>query len=346
MSSPTVIEPGNTALLQVLDLHKRFQSRPTLFGAEGETLAAVDGVGFSLRRGEVLGLAGESGSGKSTLARLLCQLLPPDRGEILLDGVSMRDMDQAQRMAARRRIQMIFQDPSAALSPRRSIRQTLREPQDHFRLGNPAERERNAIDALASVGLDASAMGRLPHQFSSGQRQRISIARALLAQPDLLIADEAVSALDVSVQAQILDLLSRLRQERGIAMLFISHDLAVIRQLADRVGIMFRGKLVELGPAVNIFERAGHPYTRELLAAVTDPAPRDSAPIRAGQVSRITGPGAPRPEPGCPFEPRCPQRRAECRQQPPHERTISASLGHVVKCVLADTKDCDETHVS
>jgi peptide/nickel transport system ATP-binding protein len=334
-----VIEPGKTGLLQVLDLHKHFQSRPTLFAAGDRTLAAVDGVGFSLRRGEILGLAGESGSGKSTLARLLCQLLPPDRGDILLDGVSLWDMDRTQRMAARRRIQMIFQDPSAALSPRRSIRQTLREPQDHFRLGRPAEREQSAIDALASVGLDASAMGRLPHQFSSGQRQRISIARALLAQPDLLVADEAVSALDVSVQAQILELLSRLQRERGIAILFISHDLAVIRQLADRVGIMFRGKLVELGPAATIFEHASHPYTRELLAAVTDPAPRDRVLTRNAPASLITGPGAPRSEPGCPFEPRCPQSRAECRQHPPQERTVSASLGHVVKCVLADTQN-------
>lgn len=317
-------------LLEVRNLGRRFHRRQGLFRLNRSSLAAVDDVSFQLHRGEILGIAGETGSGKSTLARLIGQLIEPDQGKILLDGAALDAMDSAARRSARQRIQLIFQDPSATLSPRRTIRQSLIEPLAHFRIGQREERERMAVDALESVGLEASAMARLPHQFSSGQRQRISIARALLAQPDLVIADEAVSSLDVSVQAQILELLARLRRERGIGMLFISHDLAVIRQLADRVGIMFQGQLMEYGPVSELLTSPAHPYTRALLAAVPDPDPTRPRPPplhRPGLVRE-------RPVSGCAYSHRCAEVLPLCREVRPLPRPPSQDPAHHVKCHL------------
>ncbi len=320
---------ADTALLEVRHLCRSFPGNRGLFSTGAPALPAVDDVSFRIERGEILGLAGESGSGKSTLARLLAQLIPADQGNILLEGLPLDRMDAAAQHDARRRIQLIFQDPSAALSPRRSILQSLLEPLQHFRIGVAQAHEQMALDALQSVGLDASALRRLPHQFSSGQRQRIGIARAILAQPELIIADEAVSSLDVSVQAQILELLADLRKQRNIAFLFISHDLAVIRQLADRVGIMFRGQLIEQGPSDTLFRCPAHPYTRQLLAAIPDPDPARGLDRSQPGMGLMRG----RPAPGCVFADRCPDEFSPCSKLQPAERPANGPA-HRVKCHL------------
>lgn len=330
---------GAAPLLEVRGLCRSFRLRRR--GPTGE-LAAVDDVSFSIQRGEILGLAGESGSGKSTLARLLVQLIAPSAGTILLDGRPLSGMGANEKRATRRRIQIIFQDPSATLSPRRTIGQSLAEPLAHFGIGSRAERAHIAIEALDAVGLDAAALHRLPHQFSSGQRQRIGIARALVVNPDLVVADEAVSALDVSVQAQIIRLLLRLREQRDLAFLFISHDLAVIRQLADAVAVMLDGRLVETGTAAELFTRPAHPYTRQLLAAVPNPdpatAPPDTLPAPGLHRNQRAG--------GCAFATRCPDAMAHCAARKPETCMAGGGDTHRVQCHLypADTGNASQAH--
>jgi oligopeptide/dipeptide ABC transporter ATP-binding protein len=321
-----------TPLLEVEDLVKRYAVRQGLFKSGGAQLAAVDRVSMALGRGQVFGLVGESGSGKSTLARCIVRLAGADSGRVRFNGVDMHGMGHRELLDARRRIQLIFQDPAAALSPRRTIRQTLTEPLDHFSIGRPEQRPGLVARALETVGLDAAALPRRPHQFSSGQRQRIGIARALLCEPELVIADEAVSALDVSVQAQILELILRLRAERGIAFLVISHDLAVIRQVADVIGVMYRGQLVETAACQALFDHPMHPYTRQLLAAVPDPDPsvRRDHPAGAAGLARLPA-GA-----GCVFAHRCEQATDRCATAEPADVAHGNAAGHRVKCHLYD----------
>jgi len=245
-----------TALLEVRNLSVSFQQRDKL---------AVDNVSFSMNKGSILGLAGESGAGKSSIARAIVGLIKADSGEVLFNDEDILQMDSQQLSATRRRIQLIFQNPSAGLSPRRNIEQTLLEPLEHFGIGNKLLRQDKIRQILPSVGLDPDVLRRYPHQFSSGQQQRIAIARALVTDPELLIADEAVSALDVSVQAQILQLIQKLQTERDIAVLFISHDLAVIRQIASEVAIIYRGEMLEHSSANDFFEQPTHPYSKTLL---------------------------------------------------------------------------------
>ncbi len=242
-------------LLAVRDLSLSFRDSPV----------AVDRVSFTLRAGTTLGLVGASGAGKSSVARAIMRLVPTVRGQILFKGRDIIGMQARELMAVRRRMQIVFQDPAASLSPRRTIAQTLQEPLKHFTRANAAERTAKMAATLAKVGLQTDVLPRYPQQFSSGQKQRIAIARALISDPELLIADEAVASLDVSVQAQILQLLLRLHDELGIALLFISHDLAVIRQIADEVAVMYQGQLVEHAPADEFFSRPAHPYSKTLL---------------------------------------------------------------------------------
>ncbi|NIP17245.1 MAG: ATP-binding cassette domain-containing protein [Xanthomonadales bacterium] len=325
--------PENTkapALLEVCDLGKSYTLRQGSFSGAGPALAALDGVSFSVERGQVFGLVGESGSGKSTLGRTIVGLARPDSGRVLLEGRDLSGMGRRDLMEARRRIQVIFQDPGSALSPRRTVLQILTEPLNHFGIGARRERPALAAEALETVGLDAGALARYPHQFSSGQRQRIGIARALLAEPDLVIADEAVSALDVSVQAQVLELMRHLRDERGIAFLMISHDLAVIRQLADVIGVMYRGQLVEYAGRDELFQDPHHPYTRQLLAAIPDPDPAmPPAPtVSAAGLARLPK------SPGCVFAHRCDRALAYCNERPPGEHRPGPAPEHRVKCHL------------
>ena len=230
---------------------------------------AVDRVSFTLAAGRTLGLVGASGAGKSTIARAILRLLEPDAGEILFKGENIFSMGKTQLQKTRQRIQMVFQEPSASLSPRRTVAQTLLEPLRHFALGDTGSQQVNIRKTLRTVGLDADVLHRYPHQFSTGQQQRIAIARALVTNPDLVIADEAVSALDVSIQAQILQLIQSLQKEHGIAFLFISHDLAVIRQIADEVAVMYRGQLLEHSSADMFFNQPAHPYSKALVAMGT-----------------------------------------------------------------------------
>lgn len=288
---------------------------------------AVSDVSLEINAGEIFGFAGESGSGKSTLTRLLARLLKPTHGHIEWQGKDYRSLRGADDVRARRRIQLIFQDSGTALSPRRTIEQTLTEPLDHFKIGRKNERRDRCLQALNAVGLDASAMAAWPHQLSTGQRQRICIARAVLADPDLIIADEAVSALDVSVQAQVMELIRSLRAEKGIAFLLVSHDLAVIRQLADRVGVMLSGRLVEHATAERLFQHAAHPYTRSLLAAVPEPDP-----VASNRLDPVTPWQLLRASQGCAFSTHCPEALALCHDMAPELTMLHEIPLHGVEC--------------
>lgn len=270
-------------------------------GLAGSAVKAVDDVSLSVCRGETVALVGESGSGKSTLGRLVNRLIEADSGDIQLDGVDVRNLRGADRRRLRQRVQMVFQDPMASLNPRHRIVDTLARPlRLHGLVRSQAEARDKAVDLLAEVGIGPEALDRFPHEFSGGQRQRIGIARALSVGPDLLICDEPVSALDVSVQAQIITLLEDLKTRRNLAQLFIAHDLALVRRIADRVAVMYRGRIVEIGETEAMFRDPVHPYTRTLLAAVPQighaPNPTE---LNAGHGV------IPRGE-GCNFAPRCP----------------------------------------
>jgi oligopeptide/dipeptide ABC transporter ATP-binding protein len=327
-----------TPLLQVEDLSKRFGLRHSLFAGNTPGLTAIDRVSLEVRKGQALGLVGESGSGKSTLGRAIAQLVRPDSGRILFRGQELSRSNPAAQRIARQKIQFIFQDSASALSPRRSIRQTLLEPLEHFGIDDATGREARIGEALDTVGLDPLVLERLPAQLSSGQRQRVSIARAILPEPELVIADEAVSALDVSVQAQILELFRSLRSNRGLAFIFISHDLSVIPQVAEDVCVMFRGQVVESAPVSRLFKQAAHPYTRGLIAAIPDPDPA----VRMQPVAINTGIARDHDAGGCAFADRCPDRMEKCTSLPPDLAPLEAetkpamesAFVHHVKCHL------------
>jgi peptide/nickel transport system ATP-binding protein len=255
-------------LLRVRDVHKGFPVHRGLFARGGETLAAVAGVSFDVGRGRTLGLVGESGCGKTTLARMIVGLLAPTSGEILLEGERVTDLTAAQWRSRRRTVQMIFQDSHASLDPRYTVARTLREPLDVHAIGARGERDGRVRDLVDAVKLPASVLERYPHELSGGQRQRVGIARALALEPKLIVADEPVSSLDVTVRAQILALLASLQRERGIAFLLISHDLAVVQRMSRDVAVMYRGRIVEHAPVEELYRTPRHPWTRTLLAAV------------------------------------------------------------------------------
>jgi peptide/nickel transport system ATP-binding protein len=258
----------NTPLLQVEDLTKRYRlPRPSLLQAAPE-VQALAGVSFSLQPGQSLGIVGESGSGKSTLARLVMALEAPSSGRVLLDGVDLHQLSPVELRAARAKLQMVFQDPFGSLDPRRSVLQTVAEPLAVLHGAGPSEQRERAAEALDAVGLSAADLPKYPHEFSGGQRQRIAIARALITRPRLIVADEPVSALDVSVQAQVLNLMQDLQDRFGVSYLFISHDLAVVDLVCDEVIVMHQGVIVERGSPDALFTAPQHPYTQRLLAAV------------------------------------------------------------------------------
>jgi len=261
-------------LLRVCDLKKHFEARDGLFRSVGGTVRAVDGVSFELSAGETLGLVGESGCGKTTLSRLILRLIEPTSGSVVLDGEDVTAAPRRALRGLRRRMQLIFQDPTGSLNPRMRVGDIVAEPLAVQRVGAPAARRKRVVELLERVGLGADDVGRYPHEFSGGQRQRIGIARALAPSPSLLICDEPVSALDVSVQSQILNLLADLRVELSLSMLFIAHDLAVVRHVSDRIAVMYAGKIVEEAPTRTLFESPVHPYTQALLAAVPEPDPK------------------------------------------------------------------------
>jgi len=313
-------------LLEARGLRKVFAVRRGLFGRAAE-LRAVDGVDLTVARGETLGIVGESGCGKSTLGRLLLRLLEPTGGTVLLDGVDLATLSPADLRRKRREIQIIFQDPYGSLDPRMRVGDIVGEGLDIHGLASGDQRWRIVLELLERVGLRADAYRRYPHEFSGGQRQRIGIARALAVGPRLIVADEPVSALDVSVQAQVVNLLQDLQEERGLAYVFISHDLRVVEHISHRVAIMYLGRIVELAPRDALYAAPRHPYTRSLLSAVPVPDPR--AP-RDRQVLQGDVPSPIAPPPGCAFHPRCPYAEARCRTDTP--ALLAGRGGHAVAC--------------
>ncbi len=320
-------------LLEVRDLVKHFPVGGGLFKRSEGTVRAVDGVSFSLRRGETLGLVGESGCGKTTTGRCILQLERPTSGQIVFEGTDLATHSEQQLRELRRHMQVIFQDPYSSLNPRMTIGQILAEPLKVHRLvAGKAAREKRIQELLTQVGLLPQHAQRYPHQLSGGQRQRVGIARALAMEPSLIICDEPVSALDVSIQAQIINLLEELQSRLGLTYLFIAHDLSVVRHISDRVVVMYLGKVVEVADRKTLYEAPVHPYTRALLSAVPIPDPkleatRERTVLRGEIPSPLTPPG------GCVFHPRCPMAEARCSAEIPRLREIHPD--HWGACHLA-----------
>jgi oligopeptide transport system ATP-binding protein len=326
-----VNENGPAPLVEVRDVTVEFQVSARDWRAKTQRLRAVDRVSFDLQPGETLALVGESGCGKTTIGRTLLRLYEPVEGEIVFDGLNLASLRGDEVRRFRRRAQMIFQDPYASLNPRMKVEEVIAEPLRAHGVGTRAERRARVVELLELVGLPLAAAQRFPHAFSGGQRQRIGIARALALSPELVVADEPVSALDVSIQAQIINLLKDLQDELGLALLFIAHDLAVVRHLASRVAVMYLGKLVEVGPRDAIFEDPRHPYTQSLLSAVPVPDPTVE---RVRERIVLTGdvPSPINPPSGCRFHTRCPYAMDHCRTIEPELR--STGDGRIVACHL------------
>ena len=327
-------------LLELRGISKRFVKRLDFAGRIARklgarlsetTVHAVDNVSLAIREREVVGLVGESGCGKSTLGRMVSRILPPTSGGRYWKGRPYEEFEAASSRAERLAVQMIFQDPYASLNPRMRIVDIVGEAPVVHGMASRAERDAYVADVLQRVGMDASLMRRFPHQFSGGQRSRIGIARALAVKPRFLVCDEAVAALDVSIQAQVLNLFVRLREELALTYLFISHDLGVIRHVSDRVVVMYLGRVVESAPTAELYARPNHPYTEALIAEVpqVDARRRQYVPIRGEIPSPLA------PPPGCHFHPRCPRAFARCREEVPALREVAP--GHHSACHLNDS---------
>jgi len=317
-------------LLQVENLVKYFPLRKSLFrGKDRQQVRAVDGISFSIRQGETFGLVGESGSGKSTTARLITRLIQATQGKIYFKKEEILSLSEGNFSKIRRHIQMVFQSPFASLNPRLRIRKTIGNPLRLHRIVPRSQIEDRVVELLEMVGLEARHGQLYPHEFSGGQRQRISIARALALDPDLVIADEPVSALDVSVQAQILNLFRRLQESRNLTYLFIAHDLSVVEHFCDRVAVMYRGKIVEAAPVDELFTAPLHPYTEALISAIPEPEPLPDycpQPLKGDLLDVIGHPS------GCVFQDRCPLARPECGLA--HPSLEQRTPGHWVACYL------------
>jgi peptide/nickel transport system ATP-binding protein len=321
-----VIVSTGGPLLQAVDLVKHFPARGVQ-RQKGSVVRAVDGVSFEIRAGETLGLVGETGCGKSTVARLVTRLLEPTSGRIVFEGADITRWSRRKLRPLRRDVQIVFQDPYSSLNPRRRVSSIVEAPLRAHGLGSRAERRRRVQEVLRLVGLDPSHADRYPHQFSGGQRQRIGLARAIATNPRLVIADEPVSALDVSIQAQVLNVVDDLRKEFGLALLFISHDVSVVRHVSDRIAVMYLGKIVEVAETVSLFAAPAHPYTAALLAAM--PIARVGSARRARVPVTGEPPSPLDPPSGCRFRTRCPLAQQVCAEvEPP----LEARAGSLVAC--------------
>jgi oligopeptide transport system ATP-binding protein len=322
-------------LLSVKDLVKRFPIKGGLMSREVASVKAVSGVSFDIGKGETLGLVGESGCGKSTLGRCILRLIEPTAGQVLFGGQDITALPAGEMRRLRRRMQIIFQDPYASLNPRMSVEEILGEPiRVHSLVQSGQERTQRIHRLLDLCGLRREAMNRYPHEFSGGQRQRICIARALAVEPEFIVCDEPVSALDVSIQAQIVNLLMDLQKELGLTYLFIAHDLKVVEHISSRVAVMYLGKIVELSDAEELYRAPKHPYTKALLSAIPLPEPgrkRDRVILRGDVPSPIQPPS------GCHFHPRCPVARENCSRDVPVLRTLGGDRSpHDVSCHYAE----------
>ncbi len=306
-------------------------------------IKAVDGVSFFIRRGETLGLVGESGCGKSTTGRAILQLYRPTAGHVYFEGKDLTQLKGSELRHIRRRMQMIFQDPYASLNPRMTVENIVGEPLEIHGLAKGKAKRERVQELLAQVGLNPYFVNRYPHEFSGGQRQRIGIARALAVDPDFIVCDEPISALDVSIQAQIINLLEDLQAERGLTYLFIAHDLSVVRHISDRVAVMYLGKIVELADRNELYENPLHPYTQALLSAVPIPDP-DIEAKRQRIILEGDVPSPANPPKGCNFHTRCPRAMDICREQEP--AFVDVGGGHYVACFLYSDKVAEESTVS
>lgn len=320
-----MVHDTQDTILEVVNLKKYFQ-----FGRRA-VLKAVDDVTFSVRKGEVFGLVGESGCGKTTVGRTIVGLYSPTAGKVLYKGEDTSRLKGAEVKKFKRRVQMIFQDPYASLDPRMTVGDIIGEALDIHRLARGKERLARIHELLNVVGLSAEHANRFPHEFSGGQRQRIGIARALAVDPEFIVADEPISALDVSIQAQVVNLLSRLREERGLTYIFIAHDLAMVKHLSDNVGVMYLGRLVELAPSAELYKNPLHPYTQGLLSAIPIPDPRVERErkriVLEGEV-----PSPVNPPKGCRFQTRCRHAKPACREEDPKLKPVAP--GHFAACHL------------
>ena len=316
-------------VIRVEGLEKHFQIRTGSLGRK-TLIHAVNGVTLEIAKGETLGIVGESGCGKSTLGRTILKVWEPDAGRIWYDGTDITGLSRHQMRPWRRRMQMIFQDPYASLNPRFTVGELIAEPMEIYRTHGESEQRERVQELLETVGLKPDHIRRYPHEFSGGQRQRIGIARALALEPEFIVCDEPISALDVSIQAQIVSLLERIQDEKGLSYLFIAHDLTMVRHISHRIGVMYMGGLVEIGPADEICEHPIHPYTKLLMSAIPIPDPiqarRQHPQLPEGEVpSPIHLPA------GCPFAPRCPHAKPECRETVP---PLKDAGGRQVACFL------------
>lgn len=319
----------STPLLEVKNLKKHFPIHDGLLQRTVGQVKAVDGVSFTINKGETLGLVGESGCGKSTTGRLILNLLEPTEGEVIFEGTDLAALSKREMRTMRQSLQCVFQDPFASLNPRMMVGNLVAEPIYVSGRAPKSKAMNEAAELLEIVGLSAADMGKYPHEFSGGQRQRIAIARALALKPKLIIADEAVSALDVSIQSQVLNLLSDLQEQFGLSYLFISHNLSVVKHISDRVGVMYLGSLVEVADKSTLYSNPSHPYTQALLSAVPEPSVdfKRERIILSGDV-----PSPANPPSGCAFHPRCPAAMDVCKQQRPELKQIAD--GHLVACHL------------
>jgi len=317
-------------LLEVNGLKKYFPITGGLFGRKHGEVKAVDDVSFYVKKGETLGIVGESGCGKSTTGRLLMRLIEASDGRIIFEDKEITRMSKSELRKTRRDIQMVFQDPYASLNPRHSVEQILEEPLIVHGIGTKEERQKQVREMLEVVGLSRYHAKRYPHQFSGGQRQRIGIAKALMTKPKLIIADEPVSALDVSIQAQVLNLMKDIQKEFQLTYIFIAHDLSVVRHISDRVGVMYLGRLIELSDSEELYENPKHPYTKALLSSVPVPDPdiRRKTILIEGEL-----PSPANPPTGCAFHTRCSQVMESCKTVRPKEHNLN---GHFVACHLYD----------
>ena len=321
-------------LLEARHVKEWFPVRGGLLGRNTRYVKAVDDVSLTVRAGETLGVVGESGCGKSTLARVMLRLIEPTGGEVLFEGKNMTTANKAELRRMRRDIQIIFQDPYASLNPRQRVGDMLTEPLTIHGLARGEAAKRRVLELLELVGLPADSVRKFPHEFSGGQRQRLCIARALAVDPKLIVCDECVSALDVSIQAQIINLRMKLQRQLGIALVFVSHDLRVVRHISTNVAVMYLGRVVEYAPTEELFSNPAHPYTRALLSAVPLPDPDAQAQriVLKGELpSPIAVPS------GCPFHTRCYAVQERCASEVPQERDVSG-CGHLCRCLLCEEK--------
>jgi oligopeptide transport system ATP-binding protein len=332
-TQPATPEANGEVLVSVRDLKKHFPIMKGVFRRQVGSVRAVDGVTFNIYKGETLGLVGESGSGKSTTGRVILQLDLATEGEVTFEGVELTETTGNKLRSLRPRMQMIFQDPHASLNPRMNVASIIGEPLTEHNKARGPERKKRIEELLSLVGLEPKHANRYPHEFSGGQRQRIGIARAIALNPDFIVADEPIAALDVSIQAQVVNLLEDLQDVLGLTYLFISHDLSMVRHIADRVAVMYLGKIMELADVDTLYNNPQHPYTQALLSAVPVPDPAiESKRERVILEGDIPSPA--NPPPGCPFNTRCPAAVERCVNEVPEWRQLEA--GHWVACHFAE----------